>query len=70
MNVGELKKILKHFPDEMEVVSDRYSDYMILDAAGVRTITGVSTNGWIMQSHPTMSEANKAREKTYLLLES
>ena len=70
MNVGELKKMLEKYPDDMEVLNGRYSDYEIISEDEWSVVKGVDQgNGWIMRSHPTMSAENKAREKDYLRLE-
>jgi len=69
MNVGELKKMLEKFPDTMEVLNRRYSDYQIISEDEWYVVDGVDQNGWVMRSHPTMSEENKRRVKEYLMLE-
>lgn len=54
----------------MELVNGRCSDYELIREEEWSVISGVDTgSGWIMRSHPTMSEENKAREKDYLYLE-
>jgi hypothetical protein len=68
MNVGELKKFLEQYPDELEVVDDRYSDCFIIDRNSFSLIKGVDQGSYVMRAHPTMSADNKAREKTYLLI--
>ena len=68
MNVKELKKMLERYPDDMEIVNERYSDYQVIQEGDWAVVKGVDKDGWVMQSHPTMSEANKAAEKRYLAL--
>ena len=68
MNVGGLKRLLDNYPDDMEIVNRRYSDYEIISADEWSVIKGVDKNGWVMTSHPTMSEENKKNEKEYLSL--
>lgn len=68
MNVGELKKFLMKFPDDMELVNGRMSDYEIVKESDFSVIFGVDKNGWVMRSHPTMSEENKSNQKQYLYL--
>lgn len=68
MNVGELKKMLEKYPDEMEIINDRYSDYQIISEDEWVVMSGVDKDGWVMVSHPTMSEENKRKEKQYLRL--
>jgi hypothetical protein len=70
MTVSELKKLLKKYPDDMEIVNERRSDYQIIEPDEWSIVSGVDQFGWVMRSHPTMSEANKAREKQYLALAS
>lgn len=69
MNVGELKKMLDKYPDDMDIVTTRYSDYAIVNEDEWTVIKGVEKTFWVMRSHSTMSEANKDAEKVYLLLE-
>ena len=74
MNVGELKKMLEQYPDDMEVLNGRCSDYAIVQESEWRVVMGVPhgnswRDGWVMRSHPTMSAENKAKEKAYLYLE-
>ena len=66
MNVGELKKIFEQYPEDMELLVERWSDYAPVKEVSV--IRGVKKDGWVMRSHPTMSEENKAQEKEYLFL--
>ena len=69
MNVGELKKFLEHFHDDIEVVNKRYSDMQIIQPQDFSIVGGVEKDGWVMRSHETMSVANKLAEKKYLHLE-
>lgn len=70
MNVGELKKMLERYPDDMKVLNSRYSDYQLILESDWSVVRGVEVDGdvWVMRSHPTMSEANKRKEKEYLHL--
>lgn len=70
MNVGELKKMLEKYPDDMEILNERYSDYAMISEDEWSIVKGVETgkDSWVMRSHPTMSEENKRREKEYLSL--
>ena len=70
MTVRELKKILEQYPDDMQVLTERYSDYVVIEPSEFSIIGGVpDASGWVMRSHPTMSDDHKRREKKYLLLE-
>jgi len=70
MNVGDLKKMLKKHPDDMEILHGMYSDYATIEESEWSVIQGVpSDSGWVMRSHPTMSDENKGKEKDYLYLE-
>jgi hypothetical protein len=69
MNVGELKAILNQYPDDMEVIVEKWSDYRILNKeGGVRVEHGVPQAEWIMRSHSTMSRENREKAKDYLAL--
>jgi len=75
MTVLELKKMLDKYPDDMEILNSRHSDYEIISEDEWSVIKGVDrkdsgwNDGWVMRSHPTMSEENKKNEKEYLYLE-
>jgi hypothetical protein len=69
LTVGELKKMLEQYPDDMEIVNQRYSDYQIISEDEWSVVEGVDKDGWVMRAHPTMSDDNKARVKKYLHLE-
>jgi len=66
MNVGELKKALEQYPDDMEVIVTRYSDREIMTPDQLEVEDGVDQDGYVMWTHPTMSDDNKARVKSYL----
>lgn len=68
MNVGELKKMLEKYPDDMEVLNRRMSDYDLVTEDDWSVIKAVPKDFYWMRSHPTMSEDNKAKEREYLLL--
>lgn len=69
MNVKDLKRMLEKYPDDMEILNGRYSDYEIISEDEWSVVKGVDKDGWVMRSHPTMSEENKVNEKEYLYLE-
>ena len=71
MNVSELKRMLNKYPDDMEILNGRYSDYELIKEDEWTVIKAVlqADAGYVMRSHPTMSEENKAKEKEYLYLE-
>jgi hypothetical protein len=66
MTVGELKKILERYPEDMEVMRTLYSDYLIVEANDFLVIKAVKEAWGIMRSHPTMNTDRKDREKEYL----
>ncbi len=68
MTVGELKKMLIQYPDDMEILHDRYSDYCLVNVTDWSVIKAVQQDSYIMRSHPTMSQENKNKEKEYLHL--
>lgn len=68
MNVKDLKRMLEKYPDDMEILNGRYSDYEIISEDEWSVVKGVDKDGWVMRSHPTMNEENKALEKEYLYL--
>ena len=71
MNVKQLIEALSEYPDDMEVIQRRYSDYYLLDKKDFFTVWAVHQEscGYIMRSHNTMSDENKAKEKEYLYFE-
>ena len=68
MTVLELKTMLNKYPDDMCVITSRYSDYAIINEEDWIIVKGVETSEWIMLSHPTMSRKNIDKEKEYLHL--
>jgi hypothetical protein len=68
MNVGDLKKMLEKYPDDMEVIHSRCSDYELIEEDDWSVVKAVLKDWGVMRSHPTMSAENKAVEKEYLHL--
>ncbi len=66
MNVGQLKKMLDEYPDDMEVITDLYSDFDFVNK--VITEKAVPKGQYIMRSHETMNKKYKAVEKTFLFI--
>lgn len=69
MTVKELKELLNNYSDDLQILNQRRSDYQIISKDEWSIVKGVDKNGWVMRSHPTMSEENKAKEKEYLSLD-
>jgi hypothetical protein len=68
MNVGELKKMLEQYPDDMEILNDRCSDYDLVKLEDWSVVEAVPQGFYVMRAHPTMSDENKAKAKKYLHL--
>lgn len=68
MNVGELKKMLDKYPDDMKVATSRHSDYCIVTEGEWGLIRGVDKGFYVMSSHDTMSDENKAAAENFLHL--
>ena len=68
MTVKELKAMLENYPDDMGVIYTCYSDYSHIDEEMWSVVEAVDHGNYIMRSHPTMSEENKAKAKMYLHL--
>jgi len=68
MNVGELKKMLDKYPDDMEILTTRCSDYDVVQEREWTIVNAVpnDSGGWVMRAHETMSDDNKAKAKEYL----
>lgn len=64
MNVRELKGYLSQYPENMEVIHDKFSDYEPIDLEDCVPQSG----GWIMRSHKSMTEENKRKERMYLVI--
>lgn len=69
MNVKDLKRMLEKYPDDMEILNGRYSDYDLIQEEEWHVVKAVPQGQYVMRSHPTMSDENKALEKEYLYLE-
>jgi hypothetical protein len=67
MSVGELKQLLSQYPDDMPVAYKCCSDYAHLMAEEIDVCDAVDQVGYVMRSHPTMSEENRAKVKQFLL---
>ena len=70
MNIGDLKRMIEQYPDDMEIVTERYSDYWIVEEDEWFVVDGVQNTavGYVMRAHPTMSDENKALVNKYLAL--
>ena len=68
ITVAELKALLDKFPDDMQVITSRYSDYDYILEKDFSVVSAVPEEDWIMRSHPTMSQERKDKEKEYLHL--
>lgn len=66
MNVGELKRFLESYPDDMPIIYKYCSDYERLAAEDIEVVKAVDKGGYIMRTHLTMSEQNKAKERLML----
>lgn len=73
MTVKQLIEMLQKYPSDMQVVTSRYSDWQIINETEWEIIKGVNKpniySNHVMQSHKTMSQENKDKEKEYLALE-
>ena len=70
MTVLELKAMLNEYPDDMEIITTRCSDYDTVDKCEWSLVKGVNNDGcYVMRSHPTMSDEHKRNEKEYLHLD-
>jgi hypothetical protein len=69
MTVADLKKLLERYPDDMEILNGRYSDYALISEDEWSVVEAVPKGHYVMRSHPTMSPENKAAAKKYLYLE-
>ena len=69
MTVFDLKKMLEKYPDNMEIICDRFSDYTFIKKDEWTVVSAVPQEYGAMRSHKTMSEENKKNEKLYLHLE-
>lgn len=68
MNVGELKKMLEQYPDDMEILTDRCSDYDLIEINEWTVVKAVPKGIYFMRSHLSMSKENYEAEKEYLHL--
>jgi hypothetical protein len=71
MNVKELREYLAQFPDGMEVLIMRMSDYWVLDAdehMAVEKAVKFDGTEWVTRYHFTMDDAKKKMARDYLLI--
>jgi hypothetical protein len=69
VTVGELKKMLEQYPDDMQILNGRYSDYALIKPEEWHVVEAVPQSDWVMRAHPTMSDENKRKKQKYLYLE-
>lgn len=71
LTVGELRAYLAQFPDSMEVIERRYSDYQHMSLEDWKLINAVERpdKNWITRYHHTMSAEDQSRVKQYLIFE-
>jgi len=67
MTKAELVKYLEKFDDNAEILYVQYSDYRILEEKDIDLFRAVPKRLYVMRSHPTMSEENKAKEKDFIV---
>ena len=68
MNVGELRIMLDKYPNNMDVLNIRCSDYELVLEEDWSVVDAVPQGFYWMRAHPTMSDENKKRELKCLLL--
>lgn len=68
MNVKQLREMLAQYPDDMEILNERFSDYDVVKLEDWAVIDGVPNGQWVMRAHATMSDENKAKVRKYLHL--
>ena len=71
MNVGELKKMLEKYPDDMDVITNRYRDniFEIIHEDEWSVIDGWESKNEIIPSSITWKTAgDQLKEKSYLYL--
>lgn len=69
MTVKELKQMLDKYPDDMEILNGRCSDYSLIKEDEWSVVEGVKKDCWVMRAHRTMSDAEKLQVKKFLYLE-
>ena len=72
MKISDLQKFLaatKRKHGDVELLETRFSDYKLMepeDWSVVEAIPGATPEDWIMKTHHSMAEGQKARAKSYL----
>ena len=66
MTVRDLIDKLRMYDQDLEVITDEYSDYTHVTTVG--GLKGVNKGDWIMRSHSSMSEDNKKNEQLFLYI--
>ncbi len=67
ITVKDLIEHLKTLPQDLGVIYKACSDYNELELKDITIVNAVDQDFYYMRSHPTMSQANKDKEKKYLL---
>lgn len=69
MTVNDLIKLLEKYPQNLEVVVDRYSDYIQLDKSNVSITEGIPKDEWVMRCYSShMFKDKEVLVKKYLYL--
>jgi hypothetical protein len=69
MTVKELKEMLNDYPDDMDVLNTRCSDYELVDIKDWSVVEALPKEFWYMRAHPTMKPEYQYEKKKCLLLE-
>lgn len=69
MTVGELKKMLEKYPEDMQILNGRYSDYDLISEDEWSVVKAVPRAEWVERYHKTMGEEDQKAAKEYLYLE-
>lgn len=67
MTVGELKKMLEKYPDDMSIIHTFCSDYAHIEEKEWSIIEGVDKGGYVMRTHPTMAKEHKIEKFLHLV---
>jgi hypothetical protein len=69
MTVKDLIAKLQTFPENLEVLEQRYSDFQYMDPGSWQTVEAMPypSGGWVQRAQYSMTEELKAKCKTYVV---
>lgn len=69
LTVGELRKMLRKLPKDMQLIQTRYSDYGFQTASMWTVVEAVINDEWLMRVDESMPAEQRAKAQKYFHVE-